>query len=255
MIEMGHRVAILASGDRSSGEGGSTAYFVARDALEAKVDLQIGVVICNNPEGSVGVYPKIDSLNRKFGLTGEDKIDVIEIGPRTHPNGKLERGQSTEESSAICRLLEERNIDFVHMLGYLRIVTSELDETWAWQPKYADDELFGFRDGLYHPNARILNNHPSILPFTADTHGHHAHEKAISLRDSGLLKYSAMSWHLATAEIDAGPMVEEMPVRIEDDYTADTLGDAVQKVEKRESAAVLERHLILRGEHLRANRS
>jgi hypothetical protein len=48
---MSERVAILASGDRRSGGGGSTAEKVVRDVLEQKVGFNIGVVICNNPEG------------------------------------------------------------------------------------------------------------------------------------------------------------------------------------------------------------
>ncbi|MCA9325163.1 hypothetical protein KDA23_03820 [Candidatus Saccharibacteria bacterium] len=80
------RIAILASGDRESGEGGSTAAQVVRDVLEQRVGLEIGVVICNNAPDEVGVYRKIHDLNREFGLTGDSAIDVVQIGPRTPPD-------------------------------------------------------------------------------------------------------------------------------------------------------------------------
>ncbi|MEO8862724.1 MAG: hypothetical protein ABI354_00170, partial [Candidatus Saccharimonadales bacterium] len=192
MSETIPRVAILASGDRESGGGGSTVERVVRDVLEQKVGFQIGAVICNNPEGSVGVYPKIEALNTEFGLKGDDRIDVEWIGPANYPGGKLKRGQRQEESTAICRLLEARDIDFVQMAGYLRILTGELVETWAWQPEFALDPVHDFRQGLYHPDARIGNNHPAILPFIMDEHGHEAHEKAIQLYSEGRIEHTAM---------------------------------------------------------------
>ncbi len=246
------RIGILASGDRESGEGGSTANRVARDALEGKAALNIGVVICNNPRGTVGVYELFDKINSDFGLKGDSKIDVVTIGPSTHPGGRLERGQTRDESSAVCRVLEERGIDFVAMLGFMRILTSEFVETWGWKPEYANDPKFGYRQGIYHPNARIGNNHPSILPFTADTHGEGSHQKAMELYHAGIIRHSAMTWHLASAEVDKGPIIDEIPVPIEPDDDAGSLGDNVKDIEKEQTSKVYVKHLTLRGEHLRA---
>ena len=244
-----YRVAILASGDRASGGGGSTADKVTRDSLEGKVGFRVAVVICDNPRGSVGVYERFDKINSEFGLKGDLAIDVVTIGPSTHPGRPQERGQSLDESSAVCRELERRNVDFVAMLGFKRIITGEFMETWGWHPKYADDATFGYRNGLYHPKARISNNHPSILPFTADTHGPYSHRLAIDLYNAGRLRHTAMTWHLASAEVDNGPIIDEIPVLITTDDNADSLGDKVQAVEKEFTSSVLEKHLILRAEH------
>lgn len=255
MSEQIPRVAVLASGDRASGGGGSTVERFARDILEGNVQLDLGVVICNNPPGTVGVYERVEGLNKKFGLTGDDRIDVVTIGPGTHPGGRQERGQTLEESAAVCRTLEERGIDFATMLGYMRILTGKFVEEWGWKQEYAQDEQFGYRQGIYHPNARISNNHPSILPFTADTHGLGAHQLAMELHRAGRLQRTAMTWHLASAQVDDGPVIDEMPLEITPGDDADSLGDRVQDVEKEYTARIIEKHLQLRAEHARAHAS
>lgn len=254
MIESAPRIAILVSGDRQSGGGGTTAETAARDILKGEVALNIGAVICNNPPGSVGVYEKFERLNVEFGLHGSDRIEVAHIGPQNYPEGKLPRGQTLTESAAICSVLEEREIDFVMMLGYMRILTGKLLDEWAWQPKYAKDPnpLYSFREGIYHPNARTGNNHPAILPLAADTHGLGAHQRAMELYRDGKITHTAMTWHLASAAVDDGPIIREIPVAIAPEDTAETLGTKVQAVEKANTAHVLEEHLILRAQHLRA---
>src|ERR1700722_10387717 len=144
MSELDFRVAILAFGDRESGGGGSTANRVTRDTLEEQVAFSIGVVICNNPEGSVGVYSLFNDINDEFGLKGDDHIDVVNISSATNPEGPQKRGQTLGESSAICRLLEERDIYFVAMLGYMKILNGEFVETWGWKPEYMQDLTWGY---------------------------------------------------------------------------------------------------------------
>lgn len=255
MSETQTRVAILASGDIQTGGGGSTANHFARDVLSYEdLAIEVGVVICNNPPGTVGVYDHFDSINSDFVLKGDDRIDVVNIGPNTHPGNPVGRGQTADESSAVCRVLEERGIDFVVMLGNLRILTSELIGTWGWKPEYARDKDFSYREGMYHPYARISNNHPSILPFTVDTHGPSAHKRALTLHERGILGHTAMTWHLASAQVDKGPIIDEIPVKIDWGDDADSLAAKVQAVEKDETAEVISKHLKLRAEHLSAAR-
>lgn len=251
MSEGNFRIAILASGDRKSGGGGSTADKVARDTLEGKVGFSIGVVICNNPEGTVAVHSRFDAINREFGLKGDNKIDVVTINSKTHPRGPYKRGQTLEESAAICRLLEERSIGFAAMLGYMKILNGEFVEEWGWQPDYGVANPT--HNGIYHPKARISNNHPAILPFTADTHGPGAHALAIELYKEDRIKYTAMTYHLGAAGVDTGPVFYEEPVEIYDTDDADSLGDRVQVLEKETTALTIHRHLILREEHLRGH--
>lgn len=251
MSEGNFRVAILASGDRESGGGGSTADKFTRDALEGKVNLEIGVVICNNPEGTVAVYDRFRVINDEYGLKGDDRIDVVTINSTTHPEGRQRRGQTLGESAAICRLLEQRGIGFVAMLGYMKILTGEFVEEWGWKPQYG--AVDPTHNGKYNPLARIFNNHPSILPLTADTHGLGAHALAVELYQKGRIKHTAMTFHLGAAGVDTGPVIYEEPVEIYKQDDAVSLSDRVQVIEKALTAPVLERHLILRREQLRGD--
>ncbi len=270
MSEGKFRVAVLASGDRKSGGGGSTAERFARDTLEGKVGLEVGVVISNNPRGTVAVHDKIDAINTEFGLKGDRHIDVVTINSFTHPEGRQPRGQTLAESAAICRLLEQRGIGFVAMLGYMKILTGEFVEEWGWKPEYGAADPT--HNGRYHPKARISNNHPAILPFTVDTHGHGAHEKAVKLYKEKIIKYSAMTFHLGSAAVDTGPVYYEHPLAIleegEPDYfklvseaarnewtarTVESLETRMQAKEKELTAPTIERHVILRAEHLRGH--
>lgn len=242
------RIAILASGDRESGGGGSTAAQVVRDVLEERVSLEIGVVICNNAPDEVGVYDKIGGLNREFGLTGDSAIDVVQIGPRTHPDGRTTRGQTQAESDAVVEELNRRSVDGVAALGYLRIITGSLLFDWGWWRDYGrKDPLFS---GIYHPKARIVNNHPGILPFTADTHGHGTHQRAIDLFQQGRIQFTAMTHHLVSGEVDAGPVIHETLVGIEDGDDAKQLAMVVQATEKATTSQVLADHFLRRSVHL-----
>jgi phosphoribosylglycinamide formyltransferase-1 len=247
------RVAILASGDRESGAGGSTAERVIRDVLEEKVAFGVGLVICNNPIEKVpGLYARIEAVNDDFVLRGDNRVEVVNISSATHPDGPQERGQTLAESEAISQLLEDREIDLVSMLGYMKKLNGEFVETWGWKQEYSvKDHQFGV--GAYHSDARILNNHPSILPHTADTHGLGAHQRAIELYRDGTIRHSAMTWHLASAEIDTGPIIDYEPVEINPEDDAESLGERVQAVEKSLTSLVIESHLVFRGRHLSVN--
>lgn len=241
------RVAILASGDIESGKGGSTADRFTRDSLKGIVSFDVGLVICNNVLGSVGVYPRFEQINSDFGLYGEDRIEVINISSKTCPKGPQERGQTLEESAAICDVLEDYEIDFVAMLGYMKKLNGKFVDEWAWKPQYAEDTKYGYREGLYHPNARISNNHPAILPFSVDTHGSGAHGFALGIG------VTAMTWHLASSEIDKGPVIAEEPVKVEPEDTIESLSDRVQDVEKALTSLIIEKHLKMRAAHQHVN--
>jgi folate-dependent phosphoribosylglycinamide formyltransferase PurN len=247
------RIAILASGDRKSGGGGSTADRVARDVLEEKVGFEIGVVICNNPAGTVAVHDRFDAINKDFGLKGDDRINVVTVDHAEFlmQAGDPARGLRQAESAAYCRILERYDIEFVSMLGFMLVLNGELIETRGWQPQYGIEDRSN--NGIYHPSATISNNHPAILPFTADTHGYYAHQKAVDLYKLGYITHTAMTYHLAAAGVDTGPVFHAEPVAINDGDTADTLGDKVQIVEKTQTANAIERHLILRRQHLLHN--
>jgi folate-dependent phosphoribosylglycinamide formyltransferase PurN len=247
---MNERIGILASGDRQSGGGGSTAEKVVKDVLEQRVAFEIGVVICNNPPGTVGVHDKINNLNREFGLGCENQITVATIDHADFPKqpGDPDRGLRLRESSRYKEVLEDYGVDFVWMLGYMLIANGELVEARGWKPEYGYGDPT--HNGIYHPNATLGNNHPAILPHTADTHGLGAHAKATELYKLGKIECTAMTYHLVSEGVDTGPVIHEIPAVIYPRDDAESLGGTVQALEKYHTAEVIERHLLLRRQHL-----
>lgn len=214
------RVAILASGDRESGGGGSTMARFIEGTQEDEVNAEVGLVICNNPPDKVGVYDKVKAANKRYGL----HIDALTINGSTHPRGKNERGQTDQESAAICRALGEYGIKFVLTLGYMKIINGQLIEEWGWKPEYA--QYNPVHRGIYL--GRIINTHPGILPVTKDTHGLGASELAIKRG----LPFTAHTLHMGSADVDGGPIIAENIVPIHPGMHAEELFGNVQDAEK-----------------------
>ena len=72
---------------------------------------------------------------------------------------------------------------------------------------------------------RVLNTHPSLLPAFP---GWHAVEEALA---SGV-KITGCTVHVATLEVDSGPILAQVAVPIEPDDTVDTLHERIKTVER-----------------------
>jgi phosphoribosylglycinamide formyltransferase-1 len=91
--------------------------------------------------------------------------------------------------------------------------------------------MAGFMTVLEHPihdayGGRITNTHPSLLPAFKG-----AHSVADAL-DAGV-KVTGCTVHLATMELDSGPILAQEPVPVRPDDTADSLHERVKEVERR----------------------
>ncbi len=221
MAEHSTSVVILASGDRESGGGGSTMVRFIEGTQTGEIDAEVGLVICNNPRGTVGVYDHVDRLNAQYGL----EIEALTINGISHPGGRNERGQTDEEASAICEAVASRGLFFILQLGYMKVANGELIEEYGWKPEFALEDPV--HQGLYL--ARLGNTHPGILPQTADTHGIHASERVLELG----LPATAHTLHVVSAGIDTGPKIAEHIVEILPTDTAEALFSRVQAVEKK----------------------
>ena len=97
------------------------------------------------------------------------------------------RGMAREEhEAAMDAALREAGAEYVALCGYMRILTAGFVDRWA---------------------GRMLNTHPSLLPKYP---GLHTHERAIAAGDS----HGGCSVHQVTAELDAGPLLGQVPVAI-----------------------------------------
>lgn len=114
------------------------------------------------------------------------------------------------EPPALLRTLEQADIDFIVLAGYLKLVPSEVVRAY--------------------PRA-MLNIHPALLPAFGGKgyYGRRVHEAVIA---SGA-KVSGVSVHFVDEEYDHGPIVAQVVVLVQPDDTPDALAKRVLKQEHR----------------------
>jgi phosphoribosylglycinamide formyltransferase 1 len=111
--------------------------------------------------------------------------------------------------------LRSRDIDLVVMAGWLTILAPPMFEVFA---------------------GRVINTHPALLPSFP---GMHAARQAL---DHGA-KVTGCTIHVATAEVDHGPILAQEPVPIYPGDTEDVLAERIKKVERRLYPDVIRRLL------------
>ena len=87
---------------------------------------------------------------------------------------------------------------------------------------------------------RILNTHPALLPAFP---GWHAVEDALAAG----VKVTGCTVHVATLEVDAGPILAQEPVPVRSDDTVETLHERIKAVERRLYPATIQEVLSGRG--------
>lgn len=107
-------------------------------------------------------------------------------------------------SEELAKALLNEEIELIAMAGFGTIVTEELHR---------------------HYEARILNTHPSLLPSFP---GWHAVEAALNF---GVMA-TGCTVHLATVEVDAGPILAQRAVEVFENDTAASLHERIKQVER-----------------------
>jgi phosphoribosylglycinamide formyltransferase-1 len=92
--------------------------------------------------------------------------------------------------------------------------------------------LAGFLEFLPIPpdfTHRVINIHPSLIPSFCGKgfYGHHVHEAALAAG----VKVTGCTVHFADNEFDHGPIIIQKTVSVQDDDTAETLGQRVFEAE------------------------
>lgn len=172
------KLGILASGSGSNFEA------IAAAIKSGQLNAEIPLVIYNNPSAGV----------RDRALKWE--VPTVLVNHRHFSNREDCDGE-------IVRVLQEHQIEWVVMAGWMRIVTDVL--------------LTAFP-------GRIINIHPSLLPSFP---GIRAVEQALK---SGV-KITGCTVHLATLEVDSGPIIMQAAVPILPDDTPETLHERIQRQE------------------------
>lgn len=105
--------------------------------------------------------------------------------------------------NALDDALRGRDIDFVCLAGFMRVLTPGFVEKWA---------------------GRMINIHPSLLPLFRGTH---THKRAL---EEGVLVHGC-TVHFVVPELDAGPIVAQAAVPVVPGDTEETLASRVLEQE------------------------
>ncbi len=117
-------------------------------------------------------------------------------------------GRSREEFDRLTVAeLEKRNVQLVLLIGYMRILS----------PYFVGK----FRN-------RIMNIHPSLLPAFGGGMDKDVHQSVLNYG----CKITGCTLHFVTELVDAGPVIFQKAVNVEENDTADSLKEKVQKAEQ-----------------------
>jgi len=134
-------------------------------------------------------------------IAKENNIPARVISPRDFPD-------VVAFNDAILRELDHAKIDYIVLAGYLKLIGPQIVERF---------------------DNRILNIHPALLPAFGGKgmYGHHVHQ---AVYNRGV-KVSGASVHLVNSEFDAGPLVMQKSIAIDQAKSPDDIAKAVLKIE------------------------
>ena len=143
----------------------------------------------------------VDRPSKAQGVAEARGVDAVLV-ERTSFGKDFDRDAYTDE---VVEVLRAHDIDLVVMAGYGTIFSEAIHRA--------------FRD-------RILNTHPALLP---SFKGWHAVRDAL---DYGV-KVTGCTVHVATLEVDAGPILAQEPVAVLPDDDEASLHERIKAVERR----------------------
>jgi phosphoribosylglycinamide formyltransferase-1 len=171
---MTRRIAILISGR------GSNMVSLIEAARDPGFPGEIALVLSNRPDAG--------GLER----ARQAGIEALAVDHKAY---------STREGfeQALDAALRERDIGFICLAGFMRVLTDWFVERWA---------------------GRMINIHPSLLPLFRGTH---THRRAL---EEGVLVHGC-TVHFVVPELDAGPIVAQAAVPVIPGDTEDSLAARV----------------------------
>jgi formyltetrahydrofolate-dependent phosphoribosylglycinamide formyltransferase len=140
------------------------------------------------------------------GAPALERAEAKGIPTVTLPRKSYPDDASLDE--ALLRLLQERDIDLLCLSGFMRKVGPQLCSAFRW---------------------RILNIHPGLIPAFCGQglYGSKVHEAVLEYG----AKVSGVTVHFANEEYDAGPIVLQKCVPVEEGDTPETLAARILPVE------------------------
>ncbi|MFH2137616.1 MAG: phosphoribosylglycinamide formyltransferase [Candidatus Omnitrophota bacterium] len=163
---------------------GSNLQAIIKAVSKGKIKAKIAIVISDKVDAYALVRAK------------KAKIPIAFIDPSVYKDKK-----SYEQS--VVRILEKRNIDFVILAGYMRILSEYF--------------IKRFKD-------KILNVHPALLPSFKGIQG---------IKDALTygVKITGVTVHFVDAKPDHGPIISQAVVKINPDDTQESLAKRIHALE------------------------
>ena len=177
------RIAIFASGS------GSNAEAIIRASREGRLSSEVRLVVSNNI--NAGVLQRAEAL----------EVNNSVIDPRSFESEEL-------YITSLLSTLDENEIDFIALAGYLKLVQRELID------KYRN---------------KITNIHPALLPSFGGKgfYGMKVHEAVI---EAGC-KVSGVTIHLVNKKYDRGAIIAQRTLPVLGDDSPESLAERVLKIE------------------------
>lgn len=144
-------------------------------------------------------------LSDRSGVQALDRAAAAGIPTEVVERSAYLPERREEFTEAVVDTLGSHDVDVVAMAGFMTILAKPMFDAYE---------------------GRVVNTHPSLLPAFR---GAHAVEEAL---EAGV-KVSGCTIHVATADVDDGPILAQEPVRVEPDDTAETLHERIKAVENR----------------------
>ena len=182
----------------------------AREAGELE-PLKIGVLISGSGTNLQALIDRIadGSLNAKIELVVSSRPSAFglkraeEAGIQTLTLSKEIYADPIAADEVIAHELLEHGVEYVVMAGYMRMVHAPLLVTF--------------------PN-RVVNLHPALLPSFTGAHAiADAYERGV--------KVTGVTVHFANAAYDAGPIIAQRPLAVEEGWDVDTLEAHIHEIE------------------------
>ncbi|GAA0345072.1 phosphoribosylglycinamide formyltransferase [Bacillus carboniphilus] len=183
-------IAIFASGSGSNFQAIVDA--VKNGTLEANVEL----LVCDKPGAFVIDRAEIESIPSFVFL------------PKSFTNKE-------EYERVILEELQEKQIDFIVLAGYMRLIGPTLLEAYE---------------------GRIVNIHPSLLPAFPG-------KDAIGQALDAKVKVSGVTVHYVDAGMDTGPVIAQEQVELSENETKESLQAKIHEIEHHLYPAVIQQIL------------
>ena len=158
------------------------------DAIESGKlkDVKISVVISNKKDAYILERAKKHNLEAVF------------VDPKDKSREEFDK--------EVDKILEEKGIELILLIGYMKIMSSEFVNKWL---------------------NKVMNIHPSLLPAYEGGMDLNVHEEVLKRG----CKVSGCSLIFIDEGADTGPIIIQNVCEIDNDETADTLKAKVQKLE------------------------